>query len=84
MFVCIGVIVIAVGATGIAKTVFDNLKPFVALLPQPDHALTLILSPAIEAAFDAYINLITLSLVTSLESTVTPDTPPTDVGNVHA
>ena len=36
------------------------------------------------AAFDAYLTLITLSLVTSPESIVTPDVPPTDVGNVHA
>ena len=41
------------------------------------------LSPIIDAAFDAYVNTITLEDVTSPESKLTPDTPPTEVGNIQ-
>ena len=71
------------GAANGAHAAFVNLKPFVALFPQPDNPLTLILSEVSATAFDAYITRITLELDISPESNVTPDTPPTDVGNVH-
>jgi hypothetical protein len=52
--------IIAVGATGTPNAVFDNLAALYAVNPQPEYARTLIVSPAIDALFDANVNTITL------------------------
>ena len=62
---------------------FVNLTPLNELFPQPEKANTFILSPTIADAFDANLTLIVLDLLMFPESNVTPDTPPTEVGNNH-
>ena len=62
---------------------FVNLTALNALLPQPEKANTLMLSPTIAAEFEANLTLIVLDLLISPESNVTPDTPPTEFGNNH-
>ena len=74
---------IAVGAAGTPNAVFDNLATLYAVNPQPEYARTFMLSPVIDALFEANVNTITLELVASPESKVTPDTPPTEVGNIQ-
>ena len=84
-------VAVIAGAANCAHAVFDNLNALFALVPQPEYALTLILSvpnaepDASGAAFDVYITLITLSLDISPESTTAPEAiPPIEVGKVHA
>ena len=75
--------VIAVGAAGTVNAAFVNLAALYVVNPHPEYARTLIVSPVIAALFDANVNTITLENVASPESTVTPDTPPTVVGNIQ-
>jgi hypothetical protein len=81
--VCIAVIVMLAGAAGNVKTVLVNLNDFATLVPQPEKALTNMLSVVDAAALDKYLIRIILELLASPESTTTPDIPPMDVGNVH-
>ena len=71
------------GAAGALTAVFVSLNAFVALDPQPLYANTRMLSVGNAAAFDTHFNRITLDVETSPESTVTPETPPTDEGIDH-
>jgi len=78
-----GVIVIAVAVAGTTNAVFDNLAALYAVNPHPEYARTFIESVDIDALFEANVNTITLENVASPESNVTPDSPPTEVGNIQ-
>jgi len=70
------------GAAGALIKVFVNLIDFLGLLPQPELAITFMLSVVNAARFDTNFNLMALPFETVV-STVTPDTPPTEVGKVQ-
>ena len=68
---------------GTVNATFDNLAALYAVNPHPEYARTFIESVDIAALFEAYVNTITLENVASPESNVTPDSPPTEVGNIQ-
>ena len=76
------VTVITLGADGTDNFMLAN---FIALdvLKQPLNVLTLMLSVVNAASLDAYLTKIVLELLMSPESTVTPDTPPIEVGKIQ-
>jgi hypothetical protein len=70
------------GADGAESFIFASFTA-VCILLQPLNVLALILSVLKAASFDAYLTKIVLELLISPESTVEPNTPPTEVGKVH-
>ena len=74
---------IDLGAAGTFNAHIISFMDLMPLIPQPDQALTLILSVLIAAALERYLMRITLELEASPESTTTPLIPPIEVGKVH-
>ena len=81
-FAATGVTVMDEGPDGAVSFMLANFKPL-DVLKQPLNDLTIILSVLNAASLEVYLTKIVLELLKSPESTATPATPPTEVGNVH-
>jgi predicted membrane-bound spermidine synthase len=76
------VTVMTAGAEGTANLILANFTA-VYLLVHPLNDLTFRLSVVNAASLELYLTNNVLELLMSPESTVTPETPPTDVGKIQ-